>query len=120
MTEVAPIKFEPWMSTLLPADPLVGVNELIVGACGGQGVMYGEVLAPVPAGVVTAIWPVVAEPGAVAWISESESTANCALMPLKVTSVAPVKLEPWMSTLIPTGPHVGVNELIVGVTPNGS
>ena len=34
--------------------------------------------------------------------------------PLKVTAVAPVKFVPAIVTVVPTGPKVGVNEVIVG------
>ena len=34
LTLVAPVRFVPWMSTLAPAGPLVGENELIVGGGG--------------------------------------------------------------------------------------
>jgi hypothetical protein len=47
-----------------------------------------------------------------------------ALVPLKVTAVAPVKFVPLIVTLVPTGPLVGVKLVIVGgfetVTVTGS
>jgi hypothetical protein len=85
---VTPVKLVPWMSTLVPTGPLVGVNELTVG---GGGMTVNELeLAPVPPGEVTEIGPVVAPLGTIAWISESESTLKTALVPLNMTLVAAV------------------------------
>jgi hypothetical protein len=107
------------MSTLVSTGPVLGVSELIAG-----GELHGPVndveLAVVPPGVPTAIGPGVAPLGTIAWISESESTVKLASTWLNLTTVAPVKEEPRMSTLPPAGPHVGVNELIVGAMPNGA
>jgi hypothetical protein len=75
------------------------------------------VLVPVPAGVVTAIGPVVAPAGTVAVIWVSEFTVNVADVPLNFTAVAPVKPEPVMVTDVPDEPEVGVNEETVGAEP---
>jgi hypothetical protein len=72
------------------------------------------VLVTEPAGVVTLIGPVVAPAGTVAVTLVALTTLNVAAVPLKVTPVAPVKFVPVMVTLVPTGPKVGVNEVIVG------
>ncbi len=40
-------------------------------------------------------------------------------MPLKVTDLTPAKPEPLIVTVVPTGPVVGVIEVITGVTVNG-
>ena len=110
-TSVAPAtKFEPKMSMLAPADPQVGVNELIVG-----GTPNDDALVAVPLAVGTEIGPVSAPGGTLAWISVSESTVKIAAAPLKLTLVAPVKFTPRMSTLVPVGPDPGVNELMTGV-----
>ena len=37
-----------------------------------------------------------------------------AVVPLKVTAVAPLKFVPLIVTLVPAGPLVGVNPVIVG------
>ena len=73
-TPVAPLKWVPRMSTLVPAGPLAGVNEVIVGV----GTVNGDELEPVPLTVFTEIGPVVAPSGTVAWISVSESTVKLA------------------------------------------
>src|SRR5438552_966256 len=44
----------------------------------------------------------------------AELTAKLALVPLKRTAVAPVKVVPLIVTLVPTGPLVGVKLVIVG------
>ena len=62
LTPVAPVKFVPWISTLVPTGPLAGANELIVGGGGGVTVNEDELVA-VPSGVVTEIGPEVAPVG---------------------------------------------------------
>jgi len=63
---------------------------------------------------VTLILPVVAPVGTVAVICVAEFTVKVvALTLLKLTAVAPVKPVPVMVTTVPTGPEVGVNEVIV-------
>ena len=64
-TAVALLKLVPVSVTLVPAGPLVGVNEVRLGA----GMTVKSVaLVPVPAGSVTLIFPVVAPAGTVAVI----------------------------------------------------
>ena len=63
LTRVAPLKFAPLMTTLVPTLPLVGVKLVIRGAT----TKSVEVVA-VPAGLVTVIFPVVAPVGTVAVI----------------------------------------------------
>ena len=73
-------------------------------------------LVAVPPGVVTWIGPLPLAPlgtMAVIWVLET-TVKLVAAVPLKVTEVAPVKLVPLMVTWVPTGPLVGVNEVIVG------
>ena len=117
VTEVAPVNPVPVMTTLVPTGPLVGLNDVIVGA--GWTVKFVELVA-VPPGVVTRIGPVVAVAGTVAVICVSELKTNAAdTLPggvclLKVTELAPVNPVPVMTTVVPTGPLVGLNEVIVG------
>jgi hypothetical protein len=72
------------------------------------------VLVTEPPGVVTLIGPVVAPAGTVAVILVPLTTLNVAVTPLNVTLVAPVRFVPVIVTVVPTGPKVGVNEVIVG------
>jgi hypothetical protein len=67
-----------------------------------------------PADVVTAILPVVAFEGTVAWICVAEATVYDAMAPLKVTLVAPAKFVPLIVTVVPGAPDAGDIELIVG------
>ena len=64
-TAVALLKLVPVSVTLVPAGPLVGVNEVRLGA--GMTVK-SPVLVAVPAGLVTLFLPVVASAGTVAVI----------------------------------------------------
>ena len=74
------------------------------------------VLVAVPPAVVTLTGPVVAVAGTIAWIDASERTLKVALVPLKVTAVAPVRFEPLMVTVLPAGPLAGVKLEIAGGT----
>src|SRR5204863_1243689 len=112
VTEVAPVKLVPLIVTWVPTGPLVGVKELIVG---GEAVPVKlPALVAVPPGVVTLIDPEVAPLGTVAVIWVLVFTVKLAPVPLKATAVAPAKLFPVMVTEVPTGPLVGLKELIVG------
>src|SRR3974377_1509968 len=72
-------------------------------------------LVAVPPGGVTLIVPLVAPVGTVAVIWVAEFTAKeLALVPLNFTAVAPVKLAPVITTLVPTGPLVGEKLVIEG------
>ena len=73
-------------------------------------------LVPVPAGVLTAILPVLARVGTVAVIRVEELTVNVAEVPLNVTAVAPVKLPPVIVTRVPARPLAGVMLVIQGAT----
>lgn len=73
-----------------------------------------DVLVAVPPGVVTLMRPVVAPVGTVAVILVAELTMKVAVTPLNLTEVAPVKFVPLIVTVVPTGPDVGENEVMVG------
>ena len=74
-----------------------------------------------PHEVVTLILPVVAVEGTVAVIWVAEFTTDVAATLLNVTEVpvipVPLKFVPIILTDVPTGPEVGVNEVIVGAPP---
>jgi hypothetical protein len=111
VTAVAPVKLAPVITTDVPTGPDVGANEVIVGAAMVKLVR----LDPVPPGAVTLIGPVVAVAGTVAVICVAEFTVNVvAFTLLNETTVAPVKLVPVITTDVPTGPDVGVKDVIVG------
>jgi len=118
VTDVAPVRFVPPITTVVPTGPLVGKKLVTVGAATVTEKLVAVVA--VPPGVVTEIGPVVAPEGTVAVICVDESTVKLAAVPLKVTDVAPVRLVPVITTLVPTGPLVGLKPLIVAeVTSNG-
>src|SRR5439155_12941122 len=112
VTAVAPVKAVPWIVTLAPTEPLVGLKFVIVGA----GITVKALaLVAVPPGVVTLMGPVVAPAGTVAAIEVGEVTVKLtALVPLNFTAVVPVKAVPLIVTVLPTGPLVGVKLVIVG------
>jgi hypothetical protein len=70
----------------------------------------------VPPAVVTEILPFVAAAGTIAVTRIDELTVKLALVPLNLTDVAPVSPVPLITTLIPTGPLVGLKLSIVGTT----
>src|SRR5438093_13376067 len=98
--------------TPLAASSKPGLSSRLPG--GGVVTVKLLALVAVPAGVVTLICPMVAPLGTVAVIWVLELAVKLAAAPLKLTTVAPVRLVPVMVTEVPTGPLLGVNELIVG------
>jgi hypothetical protein len=110
-TAVTPVKFVPLMVTLVWGGPEVGVNDVMDGA---EVTTKSVALVPVPTPFVTVILPVVAAFGTVAVIWVSELTVNAALTPSNLTVIVPVKSSPEMTTVLPTGPLVGLNDAIVG------
>ena len=116
VTAVAPVKLVPVMVTWVPTGPLVGLKDVIVG---GTVTVKLMPLVAVPPGVVTWIGPLVAPLGTVAVSWVLDVTVKLAVVPLKVTEVAPVKLVPLIVTWVPTGPLVGEKELILSVTEKG-
>lgn len=115
MTLVAPVKSVPVIVTSVLTPPLVGLNKEIVGAGGAAVTVKSVVLWPVPAELLTLIFPVVALEGTVARSCVSESTVKLdAAVVLKRTAVTPVKFAPVTVTSVVIGPLVGVNEVTVG------
>jgi hypothetical protein len=118
VTEVAPVNDPPVMVTTVPALPLVGVKLLMHGPAPVVTLKL-VVLVAVPSESVTAIAPVVAPAGTVAVICVSELTVKVvAAVPLNVTDVTALGASwnavPVMMTCVPTGPHVGLKDVIVG------
>jgi hypothetical protein len=117
VTAVAPVNPVPVIVTDVPAAPLVGENDVIVGAPPAVTVKLVTLVA-VPSASVTAIGPVVEPAAIVAVTCVSEFTVNdAAAVPLNVTAVtalASMNAVPVIVTEVPTGPLVGVNEVTVG------
>jgi hypothetical protein len=88
------------------------VNEVIVGP-DGLVTVKSVALVAVLTGVVTPIFPVVAPEGTVAVICVFELTVNPgAGVALNVTADAPHRFVPVIVTEVPTGPLVGLKELM--------
>jgi hypothetical protein len=110
-TSVVPVKFVPVMVTEVPTGPEVGEKLTMVG---GRMTTKLVPLVAVPAGLVTVIGPVVAPAGTVAVICVLLLTVKAAAMPLKRTSVVPVKFVPVMMTEVPMRPEAGEKLTMVG------
>ena len=111
-TRFTPVKPTPVMTTEVPITPLVGLNDVIANA--PPVTVKLVALVAVPPGVETLMGPVVAPAGTVAVMCVFDATVNVAFVLLNVTADAPKKPVPVMSTEEPSGPLVGVNEVIVG------
>src|SRR6476646_410836 len=116
VTETIPVSPVPVIATELPTLPDVGEIDVIVGPAGAVVTVNPFALVAVPAEFVTEIRPEVAPDGTGAVSCESEPAVNDAAVPLNFTDVALLSPEPVTVTDVPTGPDVGVNELIVGAT----
>jgi hypothetical protein len=110
-TAVALLKLAPVTVTSVPAGPLIGLNPVILGATA-----KATVLVAIPAGVVTAIGPVIAFAGTLVVIWVEEFTTKAAGAPLKVTAVAPAKFAPDSVTAAPTAPLPGEKLAMRGAT----
>ena len=77
-------------------------------------------LVTVPDGVATDMGPLVAPTGTVVTIFVAVVLRMGAVVPLKVTVVAPNKPAPLIVTLVPGLPEVGLNEVIVAARLMGN
>jgi hypothetical protein len=106
------LKFVPEIVILVPGAATVGVKLVIVGAPVGVVTVKLELVVNVPAGVVMLIVPVVAPDGTVVTIWFAVAEVNVAPVPLKLTESSlrvVLKPVPYIVTVVPTGPLVGVN-----------
>ena len=115
-TAVAPVKLVPVITTLVPPTigPDVGARPVTVGAATKVKVPTDV---PVPPSVVTLTVTDPAPAGEVAVICVAELTVKLvAAVAPNLTAVAPVKLVPVMTTLVPpaVGPDVGASPVTVG------
>lgn len=110
VTDVAPVKPEPYIVTVMPGPALVGAKLVIIG----PGTKVNPAKVVVPPGVVTSTLPVAPAP-TVALICVAEMTVNAAAgIPPKLTAVAPVKPVPIITTTPPVPMLVGAIPVIVG------
>jgi hypothetical protein len=113
LTPVTLVKFVPRITTEVPTGPLLGENDVMVGAPATVTVKFDELVAE-PLALVTVIGPVNAPEGTVAVIWVDEFTVKVADVFLNLTSLTLTKFVPLIVTDVPTGPLVGENEVIVG------
>lgn len=106
-------KLVPVMVTVVPMGPLLGVKPVMVG-----GTRKAKpVSVPVPPGVVTETIPELPAP-TTASMEVGEFTVNeLAVVPPKLTVVAPIKLVPVIVTVAPAAALVGLNDVMVGTPP---
>ena len=96
-----------------PLGMVVGVKLVITGA--GTGVKVKPAILAVPSGVVTLTSPDCAATGTTAVIRVAELTTKlCAATPPKLTALAPVKLLPEITTLVPGVAVAGVKPVMTG------
>jgi hypothetical protein len=140
LTLVAPVRFAPLITTVIPIEPLGGAIALISGAGAGTGVTTGAgigvgsgvgsgvvitlsvntPLLAVPLLVAIVIGPVVAPVGTTAAILVSLTIAKLlAATSLKLTLVVPLRFVPVITTVVPISPLLGAIVLIVGITAGG-
>ena len=101
-TEVAPAKFVPVMTTLVPTAPLVGVNDVTVGPA---AVTVNVAKAGPPDEFVTEIVPApIVVLGTTTVMLVLLRTLRVAESPLIVTAVVPQKLVPVTVTVAPIAP----------------
>ena len=112
-TPVAPVKPTPVSVTTVPSGPKDGVKEVSVGVTTVFTVNAEEEV-EAPSVVCTCRVPVLAPAGttAVIWVALFTVT-EVAATPLNLTEVAPVKLVPVITTVVPAPPEVGVKLLMV-------
>jgi hypothetical protein len=114
-TEVTPVKFVPWIVTVVPTLPFTGLKLEIVGPV--LVTVKLVLLVPVPEGVVIVILPVVAPVGTTAVTCPLFRNVNEAGVLLNFTEFTPVKFVPWIVTVVPTLPLAGLKLVIVGALP---
>ena len=105
-------KFDPLIVTTVPATPIVGVNELIVGPTMPAVTVKLWPLAAVLTLTVTEIVPVAAPLGTVTVSRDVVAAVTTAVVPLNLTVLRfAVALNPLPEsmTVVPTGPLLGVN-----------
>jgi len=117
LLEAVALKFAPAIVTVVPTGPVDGEKPLIAG--GGVTVKL-PLLVAVLLLTVTEIVPLVAPVGAATTSCVAVAELTVAVVPLNLTvllELVVLKFVPWIVTDVPTGPLVGVNEVIVGLPP---
>src|SRR4051794_39730411 len=111
-TTDAEVKAVPLIVTTVPAEPLAGENDVMVGTT------LKVVVEADPAGVVILTLPVSAPVGAAVTIWLYEFTEKAAGTLPNITDVAPANAEPETTMFVPTTPFVGDIAVMLGFTAN--
>ena len=98
LTAVAPVKFVPVILTTWPVLPEVGVKDEIVGA-GVAAINVNPFLLALPFDVVTLTLPVAPVPTTAVMLVALTTVNEEAVVPPKLTAVAPVKFVPVIVTV---------------------
>src|SRR5882762_3665928 len=112
-TDDALVKLKPAIATIVPTGPDPGVKLTTIGV---MGTIKSVALDPVPAIVVTEIFPVTAPAGTVALISVSLFTVMVVARVAPNLTAAPgaAKFCPVIVTSVPAMPLAGENDVITG------
>jgi len=110
LTIVTPVKLVPVIIIDEPALPLVGVNDVIVGA----GINVNPANDAVPPGVVTLTFPDAPVPTTAVIVVVSTTIKEDAAVPPKLTVVTLEKFVPLMVIVALVPALVGVKEVIIG------
>ncbi len=114
LTELAPLKFVPVITTGPPLEELPGLKLLMVGAA--AEIKVNPLLVPVPAGVTILTFPLAPVPTTATIVVALTTLKDLAAVPPKLTELAPVRLVPVRVTVWPSRTEVGEKELRVGAT----
>lgn len=109
-TAETPVRFVPLMVTVDPLTAVAGVNEVIVGV----GMKINPASVAVPPTVVTDTLPDVPFATTAVTVVDDTGVNADAVVPPKLTSLAPVRLVPVMVIVAPLAAVVGVNEVMMG------
>ena len=112
LTELAPVRFVPVITTVAPLEALLGLNVVMVGAA--AEIKVNPLTVTVPTGVVTLTLPLAPLPTTATIVMALTTLNDLAAVPPKLTELAPVKLVPLMVTIWPFRAELGVKEVIVG------
>jgi uncharacterized protein (DUF779 family) len=110
-------KFAPLIVTLVPTGPAVGDNDVMLGASGATVVTVNGSPLLATLFAVTTTFPVVAPLGTGTTMLVPLQLVGVASVPLNLTLPGPCvvpKFAPLIVTLVPTGPDVGDNDVMLG------
>ena len=89
LTELAPVRFVPVITTVAPLEALLGLNVVMVGAA--AEIKVNPLTVTVPTGVVTLTFPLAPLPTTATIVVALTTLNDLAAVPPKLTELAPVK-----------------------------